>query len=56
MIIHYTVKENIFAVIINKLLVRRNIKTSIKDCCKINGKPRMPKKVNILNLKLLKDK
>ena len=46
-LIHYIMEENIFAVIVYKLL-----KQDIKDCFKINGKQRIQMSKNGENVKL----
>ena len=57
MIIHCIVEENIFAVIVYKLLIQKK-HCNVKDCFKINGKQRiiMPKKMNMLNSKVMREK
>ena len=51
--------KNIFAVIDYKLLVQKKmLKFHVKDCFKTNGKQmiKMPKKVNMLDSKIMKEK
>ena len=58
MFIHYTVEENIFVVIVQKYLTEEVLKRHHKDSFKINGKQmiKMPKMVNTLNSKIMKEK
>ena len=53
MIIYYIVEKNIFVVIV--FITEEVLKRHIRDCFKINDKERtiIPKKVNILNSKIL---
>ena len=53
MIILYIVEENIFVIIVYKLLVQKILKRHVKDCFKINGKQRviMPKEGEYVKFK-----
>ena len=59
MVIYYLVEENIFCrYCLETFITEELLKRHIKKCFKIDGKQRIkvPKKMNMLDLKILKEK
>ena len=59
MVIYYIVEENIFCCYcLETFITEELLKRHIKNCFKIDGKQRIkvPKKMNMLDLKILKEK
>ena len=58
MVIHYIVEKIFLPLLITSFQYRKILERHIKDYFKINGKQRIkiPRKVNILDLKILKEK
>ena len=58
MVIHYIVEKIFLPLLITSFQYRKILKRHIKDCFEINGKQRIkiPRKVNMLDLKISKEK